>query len=60
VIIVEGSKEEIDWERVDIPAYVGAVQERMGLDRMSTLKLVAYMSGLPKSALYKSSLKSNG
>jgi 16S rRNA (cytidine1402-2'-O)-methyltransferase len=60
VIIVEGSKEEIDWERVDIPAYVVAVQERMGLDRMSTLKLVAYMSGLPKSALYKSSLKSNG
>jgi 16S rRNA (cytidine1402-2'-O)-methyltransferase len=58
VIIVEGSKEEIDWERVDIPAYVGAVQERMGLDRMSALKLVAYLSGMPKSALYKRSLKS--
>jgi len=60
VIIVEGSGEEIDWERVDIPAYVIRVQERMGLDKMSALKLVAHLSGLAKSTLYKSSLKAKG
>lgn len=57
VIVTEGSSEEVDWERVDIPAYIGVVQERMGLDRMSALKLVAHLSGMSKSVIYKSSLK---
>ncbi len=56
VVIVEGGVEEIDWERVDIPAYVSRMQEKMGLDRMSALKLVAHLSGLAKSTLYKCDL----
>ncbi|MEJ2745142.1 MAG: 16S rRNA (cytidine(1402)-2'-O)-methyltransferase [bacterium] len=54
VIMVEGSSEQIDWERIDIPAYIGEVQERMGLDRMSAIKLVAHLSGIGKSELYRS------
>ena len=54
VILVEGSSERVDWERIDIPAYIGEMQEKMGLDRMSAIKLVAHLSGIGKSELYKS------
>ena len=57
VILVEGSSERVDWERIDIPAYIGEMQEKMGLDRMSAIKLVAHLSGIGKSELYKSMVK---
>jgi 16S rRNA (cytidine1402-2'-O)-methyltransferase len=53
VILVEGSNERVDWEHIDIPAYIGKVQEKMGLDRMSAIKLVAHLSGIGKSELYR-------
>lgn len=57
VVLVEGSSGRIDWERVDIPAYIGEIQEKMGLDRMSAIKLVAHLSGIGKSELYKRTVK---
>ena len=57
VILVEGSSDRVDWERIDIPAYIGEMQEKMGLDRMSAIKLVAHLSGIGKSELYKSMVK---
>ena len=59
VILVEGSSERVDWERIDIPAYIGEMQEKMGLDRMSAIKLVAHLSGIGKSELYKSMVKTD-
>lgn len=57
IVLVEGSSEQVDWGRVDIPAYIDRVQEEMGLDRMSAIKLVAHLSGIAKSGLYKSITK---
>jgi 16S rRNA (cytidine1402-2'-O)-methyltransferase len=57
VILVEGGSRRVDWGRVDIPAYIAEVQEKMGLDRMSAIKLVAHLSGIAKSELYRRMVK---
>jgi len=57
VIVLGGSPKKIDWEMVDIPGYVRIVQERMGIERKSALKLVAQLSGLRKNILYKKSME---
>lgn len=57
VIVVGGNARKIDWETVDIPGYVQTVQERMGIDRKSALKLVAQLSGLRKNILYKQNIE---
>ncbi len=57
VIVLEGSKDEIDWKKVDIPSFIKKLQEEMGLDRKSAVKLAAQLSGISKSVVYKDSLK---
>jgi 16S rRNA (cytidine1402-2'-O)-methyltransferase len=56
VIILEGRTEKVDWSTVDIPDYVRMVQEKMGIDKKGAIKLVAHLSGIAKSAVYKRSL----
>ena len=53
MLLVEGAGEEIDWSRVDIPAFVNHLCEKMELERKEAVKLVARLSGLAKSVVYK-------
>lgn len=57
VILVEGESRQVDWKQIDIPAFIGEMQEKLGLDRMSAIKLVAHLSGIAKSELYKNMVK---
>ena len=56
VVLLAGSKGGIDWEKVDIPAYIKKIQEELGIDKKSAIKLVAQLSGLAKSVIYKETL----
>ena len=62
VIVLAGAKEKIDWGKVDLPAYVKHLDEKIGIDIKSALKLAAQLSGIAKSVLYKAveSSKSGG
>lgn len=53
VIVLAGAREAIDWNTVDIPAYVKHLEEKIGIDRKSALKLAAQLSGIAKNMLYK-------
>lgn len=57
VILLAGCAGKIDWDKVDLGAYVAFVQERMGIERKTALKVVAQISGVAKSVVYKSSLR---
>ena len=56
VIVLEGCGEEIDWKKVDIPSFVLKLQEEIGIDRKSAIKLTAQLSGIARSIIYKGSL----
>lgn len=53
VIVLAGAQEETDWTKVDLPAYVRHLEEKLGIDRKSALKLAARLSGVSKSGLYR-------
>ena len=53
VIVLAGATEETDWGAVDLPAYVKHLEDTLGLDRKSALKLAAQLSGISKSDLYR-------
>ncbi|MDD5556146.1 MAG: 16S rRNA (cytidine(1402)-2'-O)-methyltransferase [bacterium] len=57
VLVVAGAEAAVDWAAVDIPSYVAEVGRRMGIDRKSALRLVAELSGIPRSALYRATLR---
>lgn len=58
VILVEGGAGEIDWSKVDIPAYVEKLEREMGIDRKAAIKLVAQLSGIAKGVIYKETVVS--
>ena len=53
VVILAGAREKTDWKRVDLPGYVQHLEEKLGIDRKSALKLAAQLSGISKSDLYR-------
>lgn len=53
VIVLSGAKDETDWSKIDLPAYVKHLEDNLHLDRKTALKLTAQLSGISKSDLYR-------
>ena len=59
VIVLEGRKEVADafWASLSVKEHVDYYTEKMGLDRMAAIKVVAKDRGVPKNEIYRALLE---
>ncbi|MCX6357568.1 MAG: hypothetical protein NT045_06820 [Candidatus Aureabacteria bacterium] len=56
VLMIAGAGESVDWSRVDLAAYVTTLEQKLGIERKTAIKLAAQLSGIAKNIVYKETL----